>query len=292
MALSLSGVGGNGDVTLASVFSDPIPKAYMPVIQYPLCQSDAMKLPCENCGKETIVGPHRLKVCKHFFCSRQCFNDWRRKRPENYTDCIQCGCKFHRIKSHIRQNGQNFCSRKCHYEFHHPVFLCRYCGEEFRRKLSEVKFRGGAPFCSNKCYHSSDKRNPDCWEMKICKTCGVEFEIPKAWVRKGEGKFCSKNCHDDWQRKYAPRGENAPYWKGGWEPYYGPNWPEQRRKALERDGYVCRKCGKFQGYKNPCVHHIKPFREFGRESYEGANDLENLITLCVSCHIKTENEVT
>ena len=37
------------------------------------------------------------------------------------------------------------------------------------------------------------------------------------------------------------------------------------------------------------VHHIKPFRFFEND-YMAANDLENLITLCISCHKKAEYE--
>jgi len=38
------------------------------------------------------------------------------------------------------------------------------------------------------------------------------------------------------------------------------------------------------------VHHIVPFREFGLENYKKANRLENLISLCHSCHLKSEYE--
>jgi predicted HNH restriction endonuclease len=37
------------------------------------------------------------------------------------------------------------------------------------------------------------------------------------------------------------------------------------------------------------VHHIRPFREF-RDSAE-ANQRENLIGLCQSCHMKTEPRI-
>jgi len=81
-------------------------------------------------------------------------------------------------------------------------------------------------------------------------------------------------------------GERNPAWRGGYEPYYGPNWEEQRRSALERDGFKCVLCGKRreENGKDLDVHHIIPFRVFGRERYEEANDLSNLITLCMKCH--------
>jgi len=36
------------------------------------------------------------------------------------------------------------------------------------------------------------------------------------------------------------------------------------------------------------VHHIVPFREFGRERYLEANDPGNLVALCNVCHTARE----
>jgi 5-methylcytosine-specific restriction endonuclease McrA len=77
-------------------------------------------------------------------------------------------------------------------------------------------------------------------------------------------------------------GPKNPFWRGGYEPYYGPNWFEQREKALKRDNYTCQKCGA----RGDDVHHIIPFRKFGLANYLKANELSNLITLCKSCHGK------
>ncbi len=75
---------------------------------------------------------------------------------------------------------------------------------------------------------------------------------------------------------------------------YGPNWPEQRAKARQRDGYRCTLCGAAeQPGRRHDVHHIRPFRSFGyipgvNENYRQANRLENLRTLCRACHRKVE----
>lgn len=83
-------------------------------------------------------------------------------------------------------------------------------------------------------------------------------------------------------------GSLNPAWKGGYEPYYGPNWHEQRRKALIRDNFTCQRCfGKRDGRLE--VHHIVPFRLF--RSYIEANRLENLLTHCIRCHREVEWEV-
>jgi hypothetical protein len=76
--------------------------------------------------------------------------------------------------------------------------------------------------------------------------------------------------------------------------YYGSEWPEQRRKALERDGWECQDCGmtdeehREQDSDGLHIHHITPFREF--ECREEANQLDNLVTLCRFCHSDRERE--
>ena len=79
---------------------------------------------------------------------------------------------------------------------------------------------------------------------------------------------------------------------------YGPNWRSQRKKALERDGFRCRMCGAAGDDITPGsvtlhVHHKRPFREYHyekgvNENYLDANKLENLATLCPSCHRQAE----
>ena len=52
-------------------------------------------------------------------------------------------------------------------------------------------------------------------------------------------------------------------------------WRETRAKALQRDGYHCVQCGSTEELE---VHHIKP---------TGGNVLDNLLTLCQTCHAET-----
>jgi DEAD/DEAH box helicase domain-containing protein len=75
---------------------------------------------------------------------------------------------------------------------------------------------------------------------------------------------------------------------------YGPNWQQQRERSLARDGYRCRTCGsETRTGQGLHVHHIRPFRDYGyvpgkNEEYRRANELENLVTLCASCHRQAE----
>jgi DEAD/DEAH box helicase domain-containing protein len=75
---------------------------------------------------------------------------------------------------------------------------------------------------------------------------------------------------------------------------YGPNWAAQRDAARARDDYRCRRCGAPErDDRQHDVHHLTPFRAFGyvpgqNDRYKLANRLENLITLCPSCHRQAE----
>lgn len=67
---------------------------------------------------------------------------------------------------------------------------------------------------------------------------------------------------------------------------YGPNWLFARRLALKRDQHTCQVCGTVESDRPFHVHHKIPFRTF--PSYVQANQIDNLVTLCPSCHQRAE----
>jgi len=84
---------------------------------------------------------------------------------------------------------------------------------------------------------------------------------------------------------------------------YGPEWPAQRDAVRARDGYRCQGCGapEIAGRAHD-AHHKIPFRAFladpglrdglpRERAWEAANRLENLVTLCSSCHHRAEASV-
>jgi DEAD/DEAH box helicase domain-containing protein len=77
---------------------------------------------------------------------------------------------------------------------------------------------------------------------------------------------------------------------------YGADWGKIRDRARARDGYRCQVCGIPEPDPSTSlrarqhdVHHKTPFRSF--TSAAEANRLENLTTLCNSCHRKVEQNV-
>ncbi len=70
---------------------------------------------------------------------------------------------------------------------------------------------------------------------------------------------------------------------------YGKNWTRQKELTRRRDEYTCQVCGRKEVKQAHHVHHKLPFRTF--DDYEQANQLENLVTLCPSCHQRAEMTV-
>lgn len=90
------------------------------------------------------------------------------------------------------------------------------------------------------------------------------------------------------------RGENNHMWRGGGPVYRSPDyqWKIARFACYDRDGWLCQDCGceclraREANRVDPtrCIqaHHVVPRR------HGGLDDLENLVTLCLSCHRKRE----
>ncbi len=70
---------------------------------------------------------------------------------------------------------------------------------------------------------------------------------------------------------------------------YGPNWQKVRATVRKRDQFKCQVCGAVESTRDHDVHHKTPFRTF--TSTVEANRLENLTTLCRTCHQKVEQNV-
>ncbi len=72
--------------------------------------------------------------------------------------------------------------------------------------------------------------------------------------------------------------------------HYGADWGRIRDKVRARDQYQCQVCGAIESTRQHDVHHKTPFRSFNGDLTR-ANRLENLSTLCSSCHKKVEQNV-
>lgn len=89
----------------------------------------------------------------------------------------------------------------------------------------------------------------------------------------------------------ATSGEDNPNWRGGYSRRYGSGWALAREKIRKRDE-VCQHCGHDGSDRRLEVHHIEPVRRFREDpdrTIEEAHQLENLILLCKSCHVRADH---
>ena len=194
--------------------------------------------------------------------------------------CKNCNEKIPRRKKENpkRYEKRVFCSPECHRDWRKENSeydtrrgdkkTCEYCGDVF------YSFREEAMYCSRRCAYD-DRDGKSEIECDNCGKCFVETDYK---VEHNEHNFCSSECSRDYFR-----GENHYNWKGGRNKYRGEYWNEVRKEILNRDNFECQNCGVEENLQ---VHHKIPFDEF--ESSEEANELSNLVTLCLSCHMKAE----
>jgi len=180
---------------------------------------------------------------------------------------------------------------------------CDWCGENLR--VERARAEQDHQFCGDSCMGNWESENESGenaphYKGKVtveCAACGSDIERYPSRVEDGKKYLCSDECKADYYSdKYS--GENSWHWKGGGIHYYGPNWAEQRRKAILRDQARCQGCGiaeseNVERYgRMITAHHIQPFRSYRRNdggyNYKKANKLENLTTLCDSCHHRWE----
>jgi len=191
-----------------------------------------------------------------------------------YTTESELGLKIHAGKKHEKSLR--------------PSKPCDWCGEEFEYKKSHEEQRR---FCSMDCkgsFQESEWTNEDHprWDggdvTVECEWCGEDYEV--APHKQKDTRFCSRDCFGSW-KSHAWAGEGSPIWKGGYSKYIG-NWRKNRRKALKRDNNTCQVCGTEE--KELHIHHIKPVVEFDGDN-PSMHELDNLITVCITCHPKVEH---
>lgn len=248
-------------------------------------------LECPTCGMDHFTSKRGLK--QHH--SKK--HGVRLEAKDSDVVCPTCGSP-----DFINETGMRIHHKKVHGESIAGVMKdCEWCGEPFQTYPSL-----GYRFCGSKCRREWKKvrysgSNHPLWRggptIVNCSWCGEELERNRCAVDNQENFFCNRECHGNWRSENIRR-EN--HWN--WSPYtprspldYGPNWDEQRFKALLRDQYRCQVCRKtpMELGRDPDVHHIRRMAKFRKqydapEWYEEGNRLTNLICYCRSCHPEWE----
>lgn len=243
-----------------------------------------MSADCPSC-EEGFDTDHGMKV-HHRFAHGESL-------AKKKCECEYCGEVFEEYQSRIKNGKGRYCSKDCKHEDGRVEVSCSYCGDT----VSKTKNRAGRysnHYCSQECNRAYMRTGGEAapgWDggAVVTKECDVcEDDVTRTRSQFYDRVFCSIEC-----MALGSQGENSPLWEGGSISWYGPNWDDQRTKALERDNHECQACGMGAGEHKTVfgrdldVHHIRPLRVFKTGSefdYESANALSNLSTLCRICH--------
>lgn len=254
---------------------------------------------CQYCHKKFTSRDRSRKYCSHD-CSSKARRIFKSKR------CPICNLMFQPNKNRIR-----YCSWKCYLKDNKQQFTCEICGKLFEHNGGKnrfcsydcarighrTRFQKECEICSKLFWTIPSKAHREfccSWKCRnkrrhrplTCEWCGKTVEVQAHVIESGKytGRFCSYECAAAWQK-----GENHSNWQGGHEKWRGPNWRRQSKAARKRDDYTCQNCGvtKDELGRPLDVHHVIPWRDFDGD-WKKANRLDNLISLCQSCHTSLE----
>jgi 5-methylcytosine-specific restriction endonuclease McrA len=240
-----------------------------------------MKRKCPICRTVYDADPTRLKHGREKTCSKECSRALisRKLRKQKVITCPVCGIPFSVSPSRL-QNAKYtpVCSTKCLYKGRTLGIIKREITRPY--KITENSRKSWRQAAKQRI--GKHLKPPIVFQ---CETCKKIVSVPRSKSRfPRKQRFCSKECANT-----GNSGASNPSWRGGnYKEYYGANWKQQQRKARKRDNYTCQGCGKTQKKvgRSLDIHHIRRFADF--DNYLYANQLDNLITLCHSCHMKRE----
>lgn len=163
------------------------------------------------------------------------------------------------------------------------VVACPKCGIEFETYKA---FK-----CKPNCASCRLPHEPQ--RLYDCQQCHKQFKGKQSREKDGRNKYCSQDCY--WKSLESTshfNGKTNPKWLGGITPQhrerYKGGWRALRRDVLLRDRERCRACSlsRKESYakfgRDLIVHHIDRYLNQQDDS------LENLATVCCSCHPKVE----
>lgn len=205
--------------------------------------------------------------------STKCCSELCRKEAKDIFDsgfkllnlCVIC-------KNEFKTNRKNakYCSNICRKKSSCVELLCQVCFSEFKAKK-------GVKTCSQNC-RNIYINNKDIQEF-TCDYCFKEFERSKAYSGSGNinnKHFCSHTCAS---KHYV-------YRTYGKQNKYSTDWGKTRLEVFKIFGKRCITCN---SNSNINVHHVIPKKYFSKNP-KLSDNIEYLIPLCQTCHIKTHKE--
>jgi 5-methylcytosine-specific restriction endonuclease McrA len=218
--------------------------------------------------------------------------------------CLLCGNNIikKRLESKKVFNNRKYCSTKCAAvankgcnlkNLSESIIIKRT--ESINKSIKERMASGWVPTIigwHKGKPHSEEHKRKMSESMKGLKHKKFSQETRDKMSKRMMGnKFClgvrcsdeSRKKHSDAQKKIVLSGKHH-LWQGGiTNKKYPEDWTATLRRSIrERDNYTCQICSKQQTDRAHAIHHI----DYNKENCNP----ENLITLCVPCHAKTNQK--
>jgi hypothetical protein len=235
------------------------------------------------------------------------------------TECPTCDRTFETTagmrQHHTKVHGESLPNCECNAcgaEFYDPDSARTYCDDCHTTGLRSDRWtHGNTDAECIECgqhfrYYPSEKRGlycPDCVAdasvsctppdrdelgtvQSTCGFCESTISVYRSTIETRERVFCDRECYTDWleaRHRERHRSNVDP------DQYYTTGWVSARKEALERDEHTCQRCGicAADADRPLEVHHKTPVRMF--KFPVDAHTLDNLVTLCRSCHLEVEN---
>lgn len=155
------------------------------------------------------------------------------------------------------------------------ALTCEQCGQNF--SVEPWQARGGAKFCSQKCSGQAQQNRVKC----ICKVCDKNFQVRASRIKRGRGKFCSRECYKLWWNENVCKcGSESHLWRGGSITQICTvcgNEFETKRSAVRNGRHLCSK---------GCANQWKSEHQKGADnpSWKGGK----IKQICKECDIEFE----
>ena len=238
---------------------------------------------CEECKEEFRDIKHKGRR----FCSRKCFDEFRKKIFREEVKCEQCGVKMIRNKCFKRR----FCCHDCYSKSLKGGTPWNKGRKETRKevlkKLSDSHI--GLQMGENNGNYGKEPWNKGLTYSRPEMSGENHPMYGKKHTKESKEKIrighLGKRHSLETRRKMSEgrKGDKTNFWKGGVTEENAlirttleiKLWKEA---VFERDNWTCQYCERRGGELN--AHHIKPFAKYP----ELRTSIENGVTLCVNCH--------
>lgn len=243
-------------------------------------------VPCSECGEGILMHQFKKNQSENHFCNKYCRKKWYEKNMSGSlhpifkqipVNCNNCNTEISIPPSELKHK-HHFCNRKCFDEF---------SGKGMRKGENHSSWKGGdveieCAYChehvmiSQSKYNQSLKTNSN---LFCNSTCMGKWRSDN-FVGENSPSFGLKRSDETKLKHSIARkgkflGPLNPAWKGGNSGDYPITFYDIRGMVRERDDHTCQMCGG----KAIDVHHI----DYNKKN----NNIDNLVTLCSSCHAST-----